>query len=73
MPSVLKHGETEGASPQRAFLGVAPRRQSDSSTVSVTRDQRAKESESVLDLMFIAIVLVFFGLSFGYAAFCDRL
>jgi hypothetical protein len=29
--------------------------------------------ESVLDLMFVAIVLVFFGLSFGYPAFCDRL
>ncbi|MFN8635130.1 MAG: hypothetical protein U0893_14845 [Chloroflexota bacterium] len=29
--------------------------------------------ESVLDLMFVAIVLVFFGLSFGYATFCDRL
>jgi hypothetical protein len=28
---------------------------------------------SVLDLMFVGIVLVFFGLSFGYAAFCDRL
>jgi hypothetical protein len=27
----------------------------------------------VLDLVFIAIVLAFFGLSFGYAAFCDRL
>jgi hypothetical protein len=33
----------------------------------------ARGSESVLDLMFVAIVLVFFGLSFGYAAFCDRL
>ena len=28
---------------------------------------------AVLDLMFVAIVLVFFGLTFGYAAFCDRL
>jgi hypothetical protein len=33
----------------------------------------ARGRESVLDLMFVAIVLVFFGLSFGYAAFCDRL
>ena len=30
-------------------------------------------SESVLDLMFVGIVVVFFGLTFGYAAFCDRL
>jgi hypothetical protein len=30
-------------------------------------------SENVLDLMFVAIVVVFFGLSLGYAAFCDRL
>ena len=29
--------------------------------------------ESVLDLMLIAIVIGFFGLAFGYAAFCDRL
>jgi hypothetical protein len=29
--------------------------------------------ENVLDLMFVGIVLVFFGLSFGYTAFCDRL
>jgi len=27
----------------------------------------------VQDLIFVGIVLVFFGLSFGYAAFCDRL
>ena len=30
-------------------------------------------SESVLDLMFVGIVFVFFGLTFAYAAFCDRL
>ena len=29
--------------------------------------------ENVLDLVFVGIVVVFFGLSFGYAAFCDRL
>jgi hypothetical protein len=28
---------------------------------------------TVLDLVFVALVLVFFGLSFGYAAICDRL
>jgi len=27
----------------------------------------------VPDLIFVGIVLAFFGLSFGYAAFCDRL
>ena len=27
----------------------------------------------MLDLMFVAIVVLFFGLSLGYAAFCDRL
>jgi hypothetical protein len=27
----------------------------------------------VLDLIFVAIVVAFFGLSIGYAAFCDRL
>jgi hypothetical protein len=27
----------------------------------------------VLDLIFVAIVVLFFGLSLGYAAFCDRL
>jgi hypothetical protein len=27
----------------------------------------------VLDLIFVAMLLAFFGLSFGYAAFCDRL
>jgi hypothetical protein len=26
-----------------------------------------------MDLVFVGIVLVFFGLSFAYAAFCDRL
>jgi hypothetical protein len=30
-------------------------------------------SQNVLDLLFVGIVLVFFGLSSGYAAFCDRL
>jgi hypothetical protein len=34
---------------------------------------RAEERENVLDLLFVGIVLVFFGLSAGYAAFCDRL
>ena len=29
--------------------------------------------ESVQDLIFVGLVLVFFGVSFGYAAFCDRL
>jgi hypothetical protein len=27
----------------------------------------------MLDLVFVGVVLVFFGLSCGYAAFCDRL
>jgi len=27
----------------------------------------------MLDVMFLAITVVFFGLSLGYAAFCDRL
>jgi hypothetical protein len=32
-----------------------------------------KRSENVLDLLLVAIVIGFFGLSIGYAAFCDRL
>ena len=27
----------------------------------------------MLDVLFLGIVVVFFGLTFGYAAFCDRL
>ena len=39
----------------------------------VTRAAPRDWGESLLDLMFVGIVLVFFGVSFGYAAFCDRL
>jgi hypothetical protein len=30
-------------------------------------------STHVLDVMFVGAVVVFFGLAFGYAAFCGRL
>jgi hypothetical protein len=39
----------------------------------VMRIRCAEVRENVMDVLFVAVVLVFFGLSFGYAAFCDRL
>ena len=64
---------------RRAFRGVASTARPPVSQERAARSRaqprvkNIKESDSVLDLMFIAIVLAFYGLSFGYAAFCDRL
>jgi hypothetical protein len=41
--------------------------------VGVMRASARIWRRDVLDLMFVAITLGFFGLSIGYAAFCDRL
>jgi hypothetical protein len=34
---------------------------------------RYGEGKQMLDVMFLATIIVFFGLSLGYAAVCDRL
>jgi hypothetical protein len=35
--------------------------------------QRSRGGATMLDVLFLATVLVFFGLSLGFAALCDRL
>jgi hypothetical protein len=37
------------------------------------RSPERGEHEPVMDLVFVAVLVAFFGLTLGYAAFCDRL